>query len=319
MKFAFLRSRSTEVNKQKIREIGRYMKDTLVIGSNGYIGSALYNQLKDRVSGVDLHSNADTCLNYGKLTKKNLAKYRNIVLLAGNSSVCSCYGNIKYSLKNNVINFTKILNKINRHQKFIYASSGSVYGNTNGSIVDEKYNIFEPVSYYDLTKYTADCYSSLSKVEYYGLRFGTVNGKTESSNIVRDDLIINSMTKNAILNNKIVAMNPEVNRGILGINDLCRAIEKIIESDNNHRGLYNLASFNTNVGDISQYISNRFECSIEKLENLKNKMYDFQLDTSKFRSLYNFEFKDTMETICDSLVKDFDNINFVRRDKCLNV
>jgi len=300
----------------KIHErVQKIMKDTLVIGSNGYIGSAVYSRLQDIADGLDIHNGN----NYNKLTKTELQKYKNIILLAANSSVGSCTGHPKHSLKNNVLNFINLLNKLNKKQKLIYASSGSIYGNTEGNIVSEIYTKFQTVSYYDLTKYTSDCYAALSKVEYYGLRFGTVNGKIPESNIIRDDLIINAMTKNAILHKKITSINPEVNRGILGLNDLCESIKSIIESDTDNRGIYNLASFNSDVGTISNYIKDRFECEVDTKKDAKKKMYDFKLNTCKFKSVYNFEFKDTISTICDSIEKDFESIEFVRRDKCLKI
>lgn len=296
------------------------MKDTLIIGSNGYVGSALYNRLKERSDGIDIcGSDADKCIDYGKITKAELKKYENIVLLAASSGVKPCQGLIKYSLKNNVINFTKLLDKINKKQKFIYASTGSVYGNTNGEIVDESDNRFTPSTYYDITKNINDMYASLSNIEYYGLRFGTINGKTVFSNKVRDDVVINAMVKNSIINKKIMSINPDVNRGLLGLNDLCNAIVTIIDSKKDNRGIYNLASFNCSVGDIANYISNRFSSDVEIKIDKKNRFYDFKLKTDKFCKTYEFKFEESLETICDSLIIDFEKINFIRRDECLKI
>jgi nucleoside-diphosphate-sugar epimerase len=293
------------------------MKDTLIIGSEGYIGSALYGKLKDRSIGIDVYG-SDVSINYGQLTKKEISKYKNIVLLAANAGVKPCEGAIKYSLQNNVINFTKLLSKINKKQKFIYASTGSIYGNTKEATVSENELNFIPSTYYDLTKYIDDMYASLSNIEYYGLRFGTVNGKTSFSNKVRDDVIINSMIKNAIVNKKITAVNTNVNRGILGLNDLCNAIEAIIDNSKNNRGFYNIASFNTTVGEISDYISNRLLATIE-IKRDNNILYDFKLNTNKFCDTYQFKFEESLETICNDLIKDFNSIDFIRRDKCLKI
>lgn len=294
------------------------MKDTLIIGSNGYIGSAIFNKLKDQSVGLDV-DNSDLTMDYGKIKKKELSKYKNIVLLAGSSSVKSCDGHIKYSFKNNVSNFIKLIGNLNVKQKLIYASSASIYGNTNGQIVDELYNNFTPISFYDLTKKIIDLYCQTSKIQYYGLRFGTVNGKTEYSNIVREDLIINAMTKSAILNGKISCINPDVNRGILGLNDLCNAIETIIKAKKNNSGIYNLASFNSSVRDISQHIANHFNCKIDIKNNTEDITYNFKLDTNKFCKNYNFEFKDSISSIIDQISIDFDKINFIRRDQCLKI
>ena len=56
--------------------------------------------------------------------------------------------------------------KINQNQKFIYASSSSVYGHTNNSIVSEDYNTFVPNNYYDLTKQIIDTYAQQSNLKF---------------------------------------------------------------------------------------------------------------------------------------------------------
>lgn len=164
---------------------------------------------------------------------------------------------------------------MSKGQKLIYASTASVYGNTNGQTVDETYINNNTSSYYDLTKKFADEYASFSNIEYYGLRFGTVNGKIKESHLVRDDLIINAMTKNSIMGNKINCINLEVNRGILGMTDLCNAVKTILDNSSDNRGIYNLSSFNTTVGDIASYVSNRFNTEIEFKKDDKIKLYDF--------------------------------------------
>lgn len=51
------------------------MKDTLIIGSSGYIGSSLINLLKDRSVGLDI-SGADVNINYKKIQKNILNNTR---------------------------------------------------------------------------------------------------------------------------------------------------------------------------------------------------------------------------------------------------
>lgn len=296
------------------------MKDILLIGSNGYIGSALLHFLQEQVETVDICGNPNYKVDFKTISKKDINKYKTVILLAGNSSVQSCNGKAKYSFDNNVKNFIYLLDKMKKKQKLIYASSASVYGNTNNKIVDEEYSEFSNINYYDLTKYTIDCYAKLSNLNYYGLRFGTVNGKIKNSNTVRGDVIINAMIKNAIINNKISCINPDVNRAILGITDLCKAVLKITQDEDIKKsGIYNLASFNTTVGDIGRFISNKLNCEIEISNNNTNKLYDFKLNTSKFEKNFNFLFKDTIESISESILNDFENVNFVERKECLKI
>ena len=290
------------------------MSETLILGSEGYIGSALTHYLKGKITGIDILNGVDYC----SLEKDYISSFKNIILLAGNSSVGSCNCEPHYSLNNNVVKFIKLIDKISTSQKLIYASSSSVYGNTNGAIATEESNTFIPINYYDLTKYTIDCYAKLSSVEYYGLRFGTVNGKTKNSSLVRDDIMINAMMKNGIINGEIKSINPMTNRPILGIIDLCRAVQTILDGNDN-RGIYNLASFNTNVFEVSEYIASKYNIKIESILDNSQKVYDFMISSDKFKNKYNFNFNDTIDSITDSIYIDFKNIKFIGRKECLKI
>jgi nucleoside-diphosphate-sugar epimerase len=294
-------------------------KETLLLGSGGYIGSTLYYYLNDLV-GVDVSDGptVDIKKDYNKITKKELKKYKNIILLAGHPNPASCFGNPKYSFDNNITKFINLLKKISKGQKLIYASSSCVYDSKNGEIVDESCNTFYPASYYDITKKVIDYYACLSDVEFYSLRFGSVNGLTSSSLIMRDDIVINSMTKNAIYDKKIKAVNPEIHRAILGILDLCKCI-KLIINGNDNRGIYNLSSINSTVGEIAKFIGNKCNAEIDFINNEKQKIYDFQVSSEKFCNIYDFKFSETLETITNSIINKIYNITFVRRDKCIKI
>ena len=181
------------------------MKNILIIGGNGYIGNRLY---KDYHFCYNITS-VDICwfnnplfptfqTDFNSLTKEFLKKFDVIILLAGHSSVKMCEGPLISAHNNNIRNFIELASKLNQSQKLIYASSSSVYGNTGEELVDETYNNFIPYNHYDTTKYIVDIYASKFDIQYYGLRFGTVNGY---SPIVRKDIMINAMVYNAFENN----------------------------------------------------------------------------------------------------------------------
>lgn len=295
----------------------------LLIGSSGYIGSSLkkYLSSEDLVC-LDLindkHGNNTIIKDYNDITTDELSSFDAIVLLAANSGVAPCEGHPKYSLDNNVVKFVNLLHKIKNNQKFIYASTCSIYGDIKGNLAKESDPFYSALNYYDLTKYIRDSYSKLSNIEYYGLRFATVNGRVKESTIVRDDVIINSMIKNAFFNKKIKCINPNVSRGILGLNDLCRAIKKILYGPDK-RGIYNLSSFNSTVGEISNYIVNKYNVESEVLEDVSKKTYDFKVDCSKFINSYNFKFEENLDTITDIIYNDIEKIDFIRRQECLKI
>lgn len=295
----------------------------LIIGSSGYIGSSLKKYLNNEdVTCLDLSNssfkNKTIIKDYNEISIDEISNFDAVVLLAANSGVIPCEGHPIHSLDNNVIKFVNLLHKIQKNQKFIYASTCSIYGDIKGQLAKESDPFFGALNYYDLTKYITDCYSQLSDVEFYGLRFATVNGRFKESKVVRDDVIINSMTKNAFFNKKIKCINPNVSRGILGLNDLCKAIKTILYGEDK-RGIYNLSSFNSTVGEISSYIKNKYKVSSEVIEDANNKTYDFKVDCSKFINSYNFIFEENLDTITDAIYNDIENIDFIRRKECLIV
>lgn len=294
------------------------MKKILVIGSAGYVGSRLRQVLSPvyEVDGVDCcwynHDTASRRIDYHELTKQDLEAYDVVVLLAGNSSVATCIGPIDSPWLNNVTNFADLLNKLDPKQTLIYASSASVYGNSlPGERHNEKIKLFMPVNNYDITKYTLDLQAQLAIEQgrsIIGLRFGTVNGWAPN---LRADVMINAMYWTAVNYRKINITNGHINRALLGIEDLCRAVMQCIEHP--MAGIYNLASFNTTVREIAKSVSDKLDVPVVD-HGVKPGGYDFGLDTSLFEQTYNFTFTETPATIIDSLNARFDECHVERRD-----
>jgi nucleoside-diphosphate-sugar epimerase len=271
----------------------------LLIGSEGYIGSYLKYSLSKKYNFdlIDINwfnDNKDP-KDFKYLSADYINSFSAVILLAAHSSVKMCDNNRTSSFNNNVKNFIEILDKIKI--KFIYASSASVYGNTNGMTVDEEYNKYMPAAYYDITKQIIDVYSLKSEVEFYGLRFGTVNGWSPH---LRKDIMINSMVYNSIKNKKIDLYCKMTNRSILGINDLSRSIDVILSCKSDHRGVYNLASFNSTSENIAKVVSEIMGVPIVEKENYINN-YDFSMNTDKFNKTFNFNFLETVESITNSI------------------
>jgi nucleoside-diphosphate-sugar epimerase len=304
------------------------MKKVLLIGGNGYIGSRLY---KDHSTEYKI-TVVDGCWfdkplvptierDITELTADFLSQYDVVILLAAHSSVKMCEGPLMGAYDNNIRNFVQLASKLKSHQKFIYASSSSVYGNAGELVVDESYNGFIPHNHYDITKHVIDLYAPKFDTQYYGLRFGTVNGY---SPIVRNDVMINSMVYNALTDGEIKLYIKDILRPILGIGDLSRAIKTIIDTEEDRRGIYNLASFNSTSGDIAYGVSKitgvkvtEYETDPNNITNakLQTKSYNFSINCDKFKSTFGFEFKETIESISQELLTNFDNIIFTSRNQ----
>jgi nucleoside-diphosphate-sugar epimerase len=298
------------------------MKAVLVLGGNGYIGSRLRQVLNDDycVSSVDAgwfdNDQGSLITDYHNLTADDLKVYDAVVVLAGHSSVKSCIGDVKSPWVNNVTNFTELLEKLPKSTTVVYASSASVYGNSlPGKQHKEDVHNFMPVNHYDLTKYTLDLHAQPLIKEgrnIIGLRFGTVCGWSPN---IRVDVMINAMYNSAVATKEIVVTNSHLNRAILGIEDLCRAVMTII--DDPQPGIYNLASFNTTVSEIAEVVGNKLNVPIVDRGNTSN-VYDFALDTTLFETTYGFTFKETSATIVDSLIDGYTNSRIERRDDYIN-
>jgi len=300
------------------------MAKILLIGGCGYIGSRLFQILNKNhtIDSIDIEwygnyvNKFNIIKDFGTLAKDELNFYDIVILLTDHSCVKMCVDNMVPTTKNNVLNFVELLEKLNDSQTFIYASSSSVYGDTKHNVVSEDYIEFCPNNYYDLSKHEIDSYAILSDKKYYGLRFGTVNGASPN---LRNDIMINAMTFNALQNGKVFCFNPEVHRPILGLEDLCRAIETIIEKGTyENRGIYNLASFNSTAEEISKEVSKHTSAELEIVDTLpetitnvklQTKAYNFLIDSNKFKDTFNFEFEETIDSIVSSLVENYDSMH----------
>jgi nucleoside-diphosphate-sugar epimerase len=239
---------------------------------------------------------------YHKLTREELAEVEVVIVLAGHSSVPSCNGALPGPWLNNVTNFTDLLEKLD-DQLVIYASSASVYGNSKpGEQHKETNTHFTPVNNYDVTKYALDQQATIANLRgkrVIGLRFGTVNGWAPN---LRVDVMINSMYHSVQNGTGIQVSNKQISRAMLGIEDLCRAIERCIEQP--VPGIYNLSSFNATVGEIAEAVSRKLGAEIVDNGHTAN-AYDFALDTGLFEQTYDFEFKETPDTILNGLIEHY--------------
>jgi len=295
------------------------MKSILVIGGNGYIGSRLVYDLQSmyHLDIVDICWFGKNLVNsfqedYKNLTKEYLSKFDTIILLAGHSSVKMCNGTINSSWNNNVLNFINLVEKLDKEQTLIYASSGSLYGVNDKIQTEDDVIKFKPINSYDLTKYSLDLNAHKFINQGYkiiGLRFGTVNGWSPH---IREELMINSMTKNSIEHNQLLVNNIQINRPILGISDLTRAVVSIV--DNPKSGIYNLASFCDNVDNISQTISNITGSKINYTADTANN-YDFNFSVYKFEQTYNFKFQDSTTSLVNEIITNIDQTTFSNRNQ----
>lgn len=260
---------------------------TLVIGSAGYIGSALKEHID--FDGIDEE-------NYNNWDIDN---YNTIILLAGHSSMQMGRDDPEGAWQNNVVRFKKLLYRLRDDQRLIYASSASVYNGVKSKPTEDCKEV-NPMNMYDLSKFIIDQLAIQSNKHTYGLRFSTVNGYSPT---LRIDLMLNKMVEDAKTKGFVTIKNSHLSRPILGIQDLCRGIKAIVESVKDHRGIYNFCSLNGHtVEDFAIAVTEKFGGQVEDLGNEPH--YVYGADTTKFCKTYNFKFEETLDSILTSLEKE---------------
>lgn len=256
----------------------------------------------------------------GDIKTIHLSKFKNvgaIVYLAGHSSVAMCHSNEIFedsdAFNNNVRNFENWLLQIRNSGKkipIIYASSASVYTNARNlrdrDSIEADFDWYKTLDdfkeinktntwYYDCTKCMIDNLAFLHN-KYYGfpiigLRFGTVNGPAPH---MRSELMLNSMTRCAIKEKKIIISQPELYRAILDIDDLCAVIEELILKSMldypNISGVYNLASYNVTVQELADTVRGRIgnDVKFEYREFDIPSVYSFTLNTDKIMNMLEY-------------------------------
>lgn len=232
--------------------VSKFVKDNFVIGVdniNDYYDINLkYARLKEL--GIDknkIHNNEEVdgienfkfvkldisedvqCLSY-LFSKYNFDCVINLAAQAG----------VRYSIENpgcyvkaNINGFFNILECCRMHntKKIVYASSSSVYGNTDKVPFSETANVNSPESLYAATKISnelfANVYHKIYNMSFVGLRFFTVYGPWG-----RPDMAPFLFTQ-SIINNKTINIfgNGELYRDFTYIDDIVEGIIKVANSD----------------------------------------------------------------------------------------
>lgn len=156
---------------------------------------------------------------------------------------------VRYSIENpmvyvesNIVGFMNLLEcmRHNKVKKLVYASSSSVYGNSNEVPFSELDNVDEPVSLYAASKKSnelmANTYSHLYGMETIGLRFFTVYGPWG-----RPDMAMFLFT-DAIINNQPIKIFNEglLSRDFTFIDDIIEGVTATLLKESETKSNYEI-------------------------------------------------------------------------------
>jgi nucleoside-diphosphate-sugar epimerase len=265
----------------------------LICGGAGYIGGYVTDLLSEKGYDVTVYDTLIYETRYLKKVpfifgdirdKKTLRtlinKFDVVIWLAALVGDPACA--IQPSISNE-INFKSVqwLAK-NYKGRIIFTSTCSVYG-INNDLIDES-AIPNPLSVYAQTKLEAEKAIIKNSKNYLIFRLGTLFGLGDNHSRIRLDLVVNVLTKKAILGEPIVIASKEQWRPLLHVKDVAEAIAFGIE--NNVKGLYNLSYKNFRISDISKEIFKLTPSSKIKYMDLPEEdMRNYRVISDKFKNL----------------------------------
>jgi nucleoside-diphosphate-sugar epimerase len=307
----------------------------LVAGGAGYIGSRLVPALLKQgyeVDVIDLLWFGNNLPENIKVIKKDLFDckeedlkgYDQVIFLAGLSNdPMAEFSPAKNFIDNAALPaYLAFQAKKAKVKRFIYASSCSVYGQANNKYYDEN----DPVNSdypYGISKLQGErgcCQLQDDDFSVIALRQGTVCGFSPR---MRMDLIVNTMFKTAMTDNKIVINNASIWRPIFDIRDAVDAYSRAIVADRAISGVFNVASGNYTIQQVGEAVKKeverlagrRIDMEIKNIQDFRN----YRVDTNKAQKILGFQPESKIEDIVDDLYRHLKEIGDFDQDKYYNI
>lgn len=208
---------------------------------------------------------------------------------------------IEISIKNNL-------------KKFIYASSGSVYGIKDELNVTEDLDLF-PISTYNKTKMICErlLLSYKDKIELFIVRPATVCGFSPR---MRFDVSVNMLTLQALKKKKITIFGGKQIRPAIHIDDMVSLYEHFLFSSI-ETGIYNAGFENISILDLGKKIQKIINCEIEIKKDV-NDPRSYRLSSKKLLDT-GFKKNFSVEDAILQLKKLYEENKLIENDSCYTV
>jgi len=291
-------------------------KRILILGGLGYIGSVLYDIIKQEdweVDILDTHLYKDLhppnpfieadIRNRDQL-EKNFKNYDIIVNLAAIVGDPACLIDTNLAIDINCIGARNIAEICKKFKKYIvHISTCSIYGSEPNKLVKEEDEGF-PIDFYGQTKYTQErLIREICEDNHCILRLGTAYGLSPR---MRYDLVVNTFAARALKFKKITIFGGEQERPFVHIRDISRAIVHAIK--NNLHGVYNVRGDNLSLLKLGEIVREITNCEIEINRNIVDKR-SYMVDNTKL-VITGFEFKYGIEDAVREIIKSLTAVEF---------
>lgn len=299
----------------------------LIVGGAGYVGGVVTDLLIKNKYNVTVYDSLlyedqymkDCPFILGDVRDESklkglLSKFDTVVWIAALVGDGAC--NIDPKLTNE-INFKSVeFLSQNFNGRIVFFSTCSVYGAQN-QLLNENSSV-NPLSLYASTKLKAE--NALKNKNAIIFRLGTLFGLSDKFARLRMDLVVNTLTAKAFIENKINVFGGEQYRPLLHVKDAAKAIHESISSK--EVGIFNLSLDNFKIIDIANAIKDHFpslEILIEDIPFQDTRNY--RVDNSKSLNLLNFKadillldgIKEIKKLLMETRIKDINNPRYTNQ------
>ncbi len=276
---------------------------------NDYYSTKLKKHRLDFLKKYDDFSFEKNDLNDQASNKEIFRKFRPdyVVNLAAQAGVRYSKKNPVSYVNSNINGFLNIISLSNEFnvEKFIYASSSSVYGTSKKIPFKESEKNLSPISLYGSTKLSNENIANLFYEKFnlnsIGLRFFTVYGP-----LGRPDMAYFQFA-NKIKNNKpiIVFNEGKMSRDMTYVDDICDGIIKSLKVQLNKPEIFNLGNNHPiKLFDLINFLEESFGKKADIIyETSSDEIKNTQGDISKAEKILNYDpktsFEDGMKSFYD--------------------
>lgn len=287
-----------------------------ITGGGGYVGTVLTNYLllknhkltvlDNFIFGNFLKKDKNLKIIKGDiraLKKISFKKIDAIIHLANISNDPTSLLNSKISWEVNALSSKFLIEKAiqDKVKKFIFASSGSVYGIKKEKFVTENLSLL-PITDYNKTKMISErvLISYADAIDLVCIRPATICGYSPR---MRLDLTVNMFVMQALKNKNITIFGGNQMRPNITIMDMIRVYEFFLNKKNKNRHIiYNAGKENLKVLDIAKKIQSKIDCKISIKKIFDERSY--RLDTKRLIK-EGFSYNYTIDHSISDLIKKY--------------